>query len=203
MHRRIEDEAMPAHTAVMRAVRVTGDAGDGLCMLRGISERGAILSMPQLFKPGEGVTIEVRSGRDITGVVRWIERPDLAGVQFAEPVDVAWLLNKDPAFNDRTRPPRFNRNAPAHFYSDGRRIAAVLRNISIMGARIELREPGYQHHESRIDLSIDGLGIQAGVVRWQDEKSIGVMFAQPLAIAALGAWLCNASFAQQPCREVS
>ena len=163
---------------------------DNLCLIRGLSSRGAIIQTSTALARGDRVTIEMRSGEQIGGVIS-ATFPVGSSVWFDKPAEVESLLGGGHATGARGRPrlPRFARNAPVTIDAGERRLEGSIRNISTAGACIELARPEDMPALNDIAISLDGLGTLAATVKWRKTARIGVKFEQQPIFGELEAWL--------------
>ena len=125
-------------------------------------------------------------------MVRWA-RDGKLGIRFDEPVrDLHRLLGELRAEQRRAgarlvRAPRVSVQCRAALQIDGHHYPAVATNLSQSGARIVTGAP--LERDKLLTLSIAGLPLLRGAVRWMDAEGGGVVFLDPLAFATLARWL--------------
>lgn len=193
------------------AVLAAGGAGDGRCSIAGrfVEARVGLLTdgsttsycpvqalsltgaEVKLFGSAEvGARIALRLGEEspFAGWVAWI-RDGVAGLKFAAAIDCATLLRAQrvlPPTSDCLSPR--SGLAPRIFLrSVGRTHAAVLRDISVMGAKVQTLRP--ISPEPSIVLILLGLPPILAFVRWSDHLDLGLEFDRPLPIQLIAARL--------------
>ena len=163
---------------------------DNLCLIRGLSPRGAIIQTSSSLARGDRVMIEVRSGEQIGGVIS-ATFPVGSSVWFDEPAEVESLIGGGRAAGARGRPrlPRLARNAPVTIKVGAASLDGSIRNISMAGACIELARPDNMPPLGDITITLDGLGTLAASVKWRKANRVGIKFERQPVFKALEAWL--------------
>ncbi|RJF85717.1 PilZ domain-containing protein [Sphingomonas cavernae] len=180
----------PRTLTLLLVGRVIGDRRDALCRIRNLSEGGLRAEVRARFTLGESVRIEFRNSDAVTGVVRWTDRKAI-GVQFDAPVDVERLLAESTTVRRKGAPapraPRLPTSCWADIRIDGHPQRASLLDLSQGGAKLRTRTP--LEMGAILILSVPGLEPMRGVVRWVRGDNAGIAFLEPIAFAALAAWL--------------
>jgi hypothetical protein len=156
-----------------------------LCLIRNISAGGMMIRAYSEIPIGTVLSIELKQGDPVSGVVKWIEG-DLTGVTFDSPIDVVLLLA--PAGNGpRPRLPRIEVDCTAWVREDGDVIRARILNVSQGGVCVEAR--GTLTVGADIVITLPGLTPAAGVVKWCDGSTHGLSFNRALVLSELVEWL--------------
>lgn len=156
-----------------------------LCLIRNISAGGMMIRAYSPLPVGAPVSIELKQGDPISGVVQWVE-DSLTGVTFDTPIDVLALLT--PAGDGpRPRLPRIELDAAAWVRQDGDVMRTRLVNVSQGGVRVE--SSGRLEVGADVVVTLPGLTPAAGVVKWSDGDSYGIGFNRALVLSDLVQWL--------------
>jgi hypothetical protein len=156
-----------------------------LCLIKNISAGGMMIRAYCSLEPGARVSVELKRGEQIEGVVSWTGDGSV-GIEFDQEVDVVELLATSME-GPRPRMPRV----------EVRCIASVRHGSQVYGMRAHDISQGGLKVESSRDLAIGtevlvtvpGLPSQSGVIRWKDGHCYGVTFNRLLALTQLVAWL--------------
>jgi hypothetical protein len=156
-----------------------------LCLIRNISTGGIMIRAYSKIRVGTPLTIELKQGNRVSGVVQWSD-DFLTGVTFDAPVDVLALLS--PAGDGpRPRLPRIEIECTVWLRQDADVIRARAINISQGGLCVEsdvtLAVLG------DVVVTLPGLTPAAGVVKWRDGCAYGIAFNRSLVLSELVRWL--------------
>lgn len=165
--------------------RIITHSGDHLCRVRNISSGGMLVECETTLAMDETVKIELRNLNVITAQVRWI-RGDRIGIQFDAPIEVADFLHKPTGSTLLPRAPRLGASCPVILWHIGRNHAATLLDVSQTGCRLELA--GALPDGAEVRISIPGLPVRRGKLRWANPKNAGFSFNEALSFADLMAW---------------
>lgn len=164
----------PRFALLMRPAKVIASTGEYLCVLRDVSANGIKL---RLFHPlpfEKQMQIELGNG-DRYDIARIWEREDQAGFGFVHPVSITHLINEPSRYPRRTL--RVRLELPVMINRAGVSLPAVLRDISLSGARIECETQ--LALSQKIHLSTpDGLLSVDAKVRWRRKSAAGLVFEQ-------------------------
>ena len=175
--------------SILKAAILRTALGEELCLVRNISRGGLMAHIFSDLEVGDSVKIEFRSAKVVRGRVVW-RRPELMGVRFSQFIDMAEVLtDPKPRAGHVARAPRVAVNVPARLRSGARYQAAAIGNISQAGARIYLSEPDRVGDE--VVLSVPGLPVLAGSVRWRADSCAGIAFNELLAFEDVGRWISS------------
>nr|WP_165388421.1 PilZ domain-containing protein [Sphingomonas populi] len=182
--------------SILKAAILRSALGEELCLVRNISRGGLMAHIFSELEVGDPVKIEFRSSKIVRGRVVW-RQPELMGVRFSQFIDIAEVLTEPkPRSGHAARAPRVAVNVPARLRSGGRYQAAALGNISQGGARIYLSEPDRLGDD--VVLSVVGLPVLTGSVRWRDDTSAGIVFSELLAFEDVGRWISSHNIGVPP-----
>ncbi|BBC71240.1 PilZ domain-containing protein [Altererythrobacter sp. B11] len=166
-----EQRAAPRFTLLIRAAKLTCDAGEYLCVVRDVSETGVSV---RLFCPLPAdceLTLEMSNG-DRHRLERVWEEPDKAGFRFADPVDIERIIGSPSRFSKRSI--RVNLEVPVMLQMGERTLTARMHNISQQGALVSCSE--HLSIDQRLRLSARGLPTIAAKVRWRGPQQYGLIF---------------------------
>lgn len=187
----IADRAPRTVTTLLVGKLRSRGAVEHLCRVRNISMTGMMLETHYPLGYGSWVTVELRSGDRLQGSVVWSSE-GRAGVEFAQPIEVDYILAQAKAGLDRfcgpaPRAPRFDVECEARISVFGRYIDVTLENISQSGARIVLPKP--PREDTEVILSVPGLPTRRCTTRWSREDKAGLIFLEPISYNDLAPWL--------------
>ena len=173
---------------ILRVGTLIVDGRRELCLIRNISAGGLMAHVYSTVKLGESVVAELRTGQPIAGRIVWVKDSN-AGIAFDIPVDIEELLASPGPLDSgwRARSPRIEVDRAATLRIDGRPSLARIVDISQSGVKIESDEA--LKLDGHVVISPEGFRPIAGVVRWQNERSIGLSFNQMIPLAELIAWI--------------
>lgn len=156
-----------------------------LCLIRNVSAGGMMIRAYSNIPIGTRLSIELKQGDPVSGVVKWTE-DGLTGVTFDAPIDVLLLL-APPGDGPRPRLPRIEVDCTAWVRQDGDVIRTRVINISQGGVRVEARSPLTDGAD--VVITLPGLTPAAGVVKWSDSGTYGLAFNRALVLSELVEWL--------------
>jgi hypothetical protein len=156
-----------------------------LCLIRNISAGGMMVRPYSPVETGSRISIELKHGESIAGVVHWSER-DLVGIVFDAPVDVLALLSAS-GMETRPRMPRIELDCGARVRSDADVYRVRALNISQGG--ICVRTSAELSVGAHVVVSLDGLPPTRGVVKWCDADGYGIGFDRVLPIGEIMSFL--------------
>jgi hypothetical protein len=156
-----------------------------LCLIKNISAGGMMVRPYSPIGPGAHLTVELKQGDPIKGVVRWVE-DELVGVTFDAPIDVLGLLCSS-LDGPRPRMPRIEVDCTTWVRegADVRRTRAL--NISQGGICVEC--PFELTIHANVIVTPAGLSPAPGVVRWKEGETYGISFNRLLPLPELVGWL--------------
>lgn len=172
--KRREQRAAARFTLILRAGKLSCEAGQFLCVLRDASASGV---KAQLFHPlpdCPAYELELASGERYRLERVW-QRGAQAGFRFAEgPIDIHALLTETGPYPKRTI--RLQMALPVLLESDAVTYPARLCDLSQHGALVQLdtRIPLGQP----VRLECPGLPVLHGRVRWRREQAHGLVFQE-------------------------
>lgn len=170
---------------IFRVGKIMRSTGDELCMLRNMSEGGAMANVASPFSVGEHVMLNLRLEERIEACVVWV-RDSVIGLAFTKPVDLEAILATSAPEGPRPRAPRLTVAAQGRLHVDREAYRVVTTDVSQSGAKLFVGVPLIP--SSRAMLWIDGLPQQTGIVRWSANGMVGISFLLPIKIWALTEW---------------
>ncbi len=156
-----------------------------LCLIRNISAGGMMIRAYSEIALGTSLSIELKQGDPIDGVVRWVQN-DLTGVTFDQNVDVIGLLSLT-LNGQQARMPRIEVDCSA-WVREGSEVQRV-RVLNISPGGICVEAPKKLMHDADVVVTLIGFVPAAGVVKWADRNCYGIGFNRKLALPELVAWL--------------
>jgi hypothetical protein len=175
--------------ATLRIGKMVCNDVEELCLIRNISEGGAMLRVYAPRAVGDQVSIELKSNRTVTGEVVWKSADGASiGIRFDEPIDVNDVLrNECSRTGRRIRSPRIAAHSRARLRIGQDTHFTELCDLSQGGAKVAFWDPVELNEE--VVLTIPGLRSLKGIVRWQAHEQTGISFNTPLPLGELIEWL--------------
>lgn len=170
-----EQRQAARYIPIIRTAKLIGARGEMLCVVRDVSATGLRIRLFSPLSTGDAMVLEFRNGEQQAVTLVWQEGEN-AGLRFAQPIDVARLLEDGRVENRRSRPIRLKLEAEALVHARSAAHTAIVRDISQQGARIEcasrlaLSEP--------IRLAVGGMGSVTAKVRWRRDSHYGLVFEE-------------------------
>jgi len=175
-----DQRTSPRFTLLIRTAKLINSRGEFLCILRDASSTGVSVRTFHKLAPERRMLLEMPNGDRHEIETVW-ERDGAAGFRFTQPIDTQRIIEGRSRFS--RRPVRLRLQVPAVLTSNGRSFAAVVRNISQQGARIQCRE--LLALEQKLRLDADGLPSIQAKVRWRRGEEYGLVFEDTFQFAEL------------------
>ena len=176
------------HLKILRVGVVTIDGRRELCLIRNISAGGVMAHVYSSVRPGQVVTVELKSNQQLKGQVVWVREAN-AGIAFDTPVDIGGLLANPPVLDNgwRARSPRVEVERVATIRINGQTHWVNVRDVSQSGTKIETEET--LEIGADIVVTLENFRPIAGVVRWQSEQAVGIAFNGLIPLRELIDWI--------------
>lgn len=183
------------YMTVLQAGKIVTDHVQELCLIRNISAGGMMAEIFVPLEQGETVAIEFKAGAMARGLVRWVEN-GRTGIEFIEPIDVHKVLAPN---GNRLSPrsPRLNIDGMAEIeIGDDCHMLQVF-DISQGGLKVARS----RKFEIGLDvmISIEGLPVRSGVVRWIEGNYAGIGFNRVMPLDQVAYWAAQ----QRPRQRLS
>lgn len=162
----------PRYVSLLRVGALLVDGRRELCLIRNVSAGGMMIRPYSPISIGETVSVELKHGERVSGVAQWSDK-GLVGVTFDHAIDILALLNSAGS-ETRPRMPRIELNCIATVRHDGTIFRARVVNISQGGICID--SPVDVAINSDVVITLPGLRVAAGVVKWREDVFLGVGF---------------------------
>ncbi|TXC63093.1 PilZ domain-containing protein [Sphingosinicella ginsenosidimutans] len=176
------------HIKILRVGAIFVDGRRELCLIRNISAGGLMAHVYSSVRPGQHVTVELKTNQQVEGRVVWVREAN-AGVAFDHEVDIEELL-ANPAQLDngwKARAPRVEVDRACVLRVGARTYRVRTRDISQSGIKIEFDRP--IGSDTQVMVTPEDFRPVAGTVRWQQGGACGISFNQLVPLAELIAWL--------------
>lgn len=174
------------YLSLLRVGSIEIDGQRELCLIRNISAGGMMIRAYSPISVGTPVTIELKQGDPVSGVVKWVQ-DGLTGITFDAAIDVLLLL-APPGDGPRPRLPRIQVECTAWVREDGDVIRTLVHNISQGGLCVD--SLARLTVGADVVVTLPGLTPAAGVVKWKDEGGkYGIAFNRALVLSELVEWL--------------
>ena len=180
----------PRFTLLIRAAKILSPCGEYMCILRDASVSGV---RAQIFHPlpaGRRFVLEMPNGERHRVETVW-ERESHAGFRFEGRVELERLIGDPGPFPKR--PVRLAVQMPALLSHAGQSSAAVIRNLSQSGARIDCQT--HLAVDQKLRLEAEQLTAIQACVRWRKNTEYGVVFDRTFRFDELA---CLVARLQQP-----
>lgn len=178
------------HLTILRVGKLISGSIQELCLVRNISSGGLKARVYSDKAVGEEVSIELKSGQAIAGVVQWNAGNEI-GVQFHDKIDVPALLASDEVLTRgmRPRPPRVHLPTLALLRLRSELWGIGIQDISQGGAKIEIDQPLDIGDE--VVIMVGDFRPLTAIVRWVRGGAAGVEFKQMIPYSELAQWLSS------------
>lgn len=183
-----EQRSGQRYTVLLRAGKLVTTAGEFLCLVRDVSDRGLKVRLFHPLEIGEQCQVELSGGERLALECVW-QHGSQAGFKFAEgPLDVHGLINETGPFPKRHLRLKLGRPVPLLLAADGLSEAGLLCDISQHGGAISLERRLPLHAQVRIDAP--DLPQLHARVRWRRSGMHGLVFQQGFRLDELAklAW---------------
>lgn len=176
------------HLKILRVGVLTVDGRRELCLIRNISAGGLMAHLYSSVRPGQVVSVELKSNQQLSGHIVWV-RDANAGIAFDTPVDIGELLANPPVLDNgwRARSPRVEVDRVASIRAGGKTHWVNVRDISQSGAKIETEEA--LEVGADVVVTLENFRPIPGVVRWRHEGTCGVSFNGLIPLRELIDWI--------------
>ena len=172
--------AATRYTPLIRTAKITGAAGEFLCVVSDISATGVSVRLFHPLPRDPALKLEMPNGEQLAIEMVW-ERDGKAGFRFSTPAVLSRVLEGHSKWPKR--PIRLNLDMPATLAGLGGRFDATIRNISLQGAQVE--SAARFALEQRLRLSSTILPEIVTKVRWRKGSLYGLIFENTFQFADL------------------
>jgi hypothetical protein len=179
-----ERRSEPRGATVFRPVLIESRGMSNVCLVRNLSPSGMKARVYTELHVGDAVTVQFVSGAPVRGRVTWCQT-EHAGVEFAEPINVADVLAStsqraiDGKLNRAVRVPL---GATCELTVDGRTLCEAISDISQRGLKALT---SYLRDRDQVIVHLQSLGERRAVVRWTRPGMAGLNFLRPLSFDEL------------------
>jgi hypothetical protein len=170
-----EQRTAPRFTLLIRAAKLVSAQGEFVCVIRDVSETGVSVRLFHALPSCQHFELHMPAGA-VYRIARVWHRDNEAGFTFAQPIDVARLINESGDYPKRGL--RLGLCFPVQLSTLAGSAEAVVENLSQQGARLECEALLAIDQNVRIALpDISGtLRDVRAKVRWRRGQSYGVVF---------------------------
>jgi hypothetical protein len=174
------------HLTLFRVGTMVVEGRRELCLIKNISAGGAMLRLYSgSIGLGQRLTVELKCGQPLVGVVTWISDPNV-GLVFDQPIDVVAMLSQSED-GPRPRMPRIETTSYCTLREGASIVRAKACDISQGGIKV-VTSHGFAR-SAEVVVSLPGLPPQPGVVRWTVDGHAGITFNRLLPLPQLIEWL--------------
>jgi hypothetical protein len=167
----VEMRSAPRFFALLRSAKLVSGQGEFVCVVHDVSETGVRLRCFHALPRDSLMALELQNG-DVFDIERVRDDGTEASFRFVRPVTIERLMQETAHYP--RRPLRLNIAIPLTLRSSSGRVAAVTRNMSQQGCRIEAAQPLALAQAVVIE-SNRLPGIRAKV-RWRSDGDYGLVF---------------------------
>lgn len=175
-----EHRAAKRYTPLIRTAKITGVAGEFLCVVSDISATGVSVRLFHPLPRDGALKLEMPNGDELPIEVVW-EQEGRAGFRFAAPVNLPQVLAGHGKWPKR--PIRLNLDMPATLAGLTGRFDVTIKNISLQGAQVECSTR--LAIDQRLRLSGKLLPETVTKVRWRNGQFYGLVFDTTFQFADL------------------
>jgi hypothetical protein len=175
-----EHRTAARYTPLIRTAKITGAAGEFLCVVSDISATGVSVRLFHPLPRDNSLKLEMPNGEQLPIEPVW-EQEGRAGFRFASPVELTRVLSGHSQWPKR--PIRLNVDMPATLAGLTGRFDATIKNISLQGAQIECA--ARLAIDQRLRLSSRILPEIVTKVRWRNGHFYGLIFDNTFQFADL------------------
>lgn len=193
--RRRDDRMMSLYRVGSLAI----DERRELCLIKNICAGGMMVRTYSSILKGTRLTIELKCGQPISGVVSWT-RDAHVGISFDGPIDVIDILSTS-MDGPRPRMPRIEVDSCLMLRDGASTYRVRLCDISQGGLKI-ICEAALEWH-TQVVVTLPGIAPQPSVVRWINGHHLGIAFNRMLALPILVDWLREQSETLRTARRVT
>lgn len=175
-------------TMILRVGVLSQDERASFCLVKNVSATGVRVRLYSSTCRLGDVLIRVVDEDPISAKIVWIKKDD-AGIEFDGRIDPETLLRLQQKLSPvrRRSMPRIKATSYAAVRVDGRNVQAVLRDISMMGARITTSRP--LEVGAQASVRFPDLPELRANVRWTAEAECGLVFETPIPMEVMGEWI--------------
>jgi hypothetical protein len=168
------------YTPLIRTAKITGVAGEFLCVVSDISATGVSVRLFHSLPRDNSLKLEMPNGEQLPIEPVW-EQEGRAGFRFASAVDLSRVLAGHSKWPKR--PIRLNLDMPATLAGLTGRFDAMIKNISLQGAQVECG--ARLAIDQRLRLASKVLPEIVTKVRWRNGQYYGLIFDTTFQFADL------------------
>lgn len=173
------------HMTLYRVGSLSIDERRELCLIKNISAGGMMVHAYSAIPQGTRVSVELKCGQAISGVVTWFREPS-AGITFDRQIDVIDLLSSS-LHGPRPRMPRIAIDSMVTVRDGASTYRLRACDVSQGGLKVDCDTP--IESGSEVVVTLSGLEPQPAVVRWSEGGQLGLTFNRSLPLPSLVGWL--------------
>jgi hypothetical protein len=168
------------YTPLIRTAKITGSAGEFLCVVSDISATGVSVRLFHPLPRDSALKLEMPNGEQLPIEAVW-EQEGRAGFRFAAAINLSRALDGHGKWPKR--PIRLNLDMPATLIGLTGRFDTTIRNISLQGAQVECG--ARLALDQRLRLASKVLPEIVTKVRWRSGAFYGLIFDNTFQFADL------------------
>lgn len=158
-----------------------------LCVVHSLSPRAASIRVSLPLEIGQSVTLGLRNGFAVPGVVSIIQS-EHASLIFEEHVSISIILAEQRNGRDEREAVRLSISLPVSVTTQTGVHHCMMQDISLFGIKL-LDEAATLEEGAQVQLLIDGLGKRDAVVVWREHPYAGLHFQVALGFKLLDQWI--------------
>lgn len=157
-----------------------------LCLIHALSPREALIRVSLPLTIGQSVTMGLRNGMTVPGVVAIIHGGQVS-LLFEEQIPISRMLAEHQRGGGSEESVRLTVTTPASIVVGEDSYRCMLQDISLLGLKI--RDGGAKLSQGmQVQIEIEGLGKRDAEVRWREDPYTGLRFDVPLGFKMLDQW---------------
>ncbi len=165
--------AAPRFALLIRSAKLVCESGEYLCVVRDVSETGVRLRLFHSMPSDTRMALELHTGESFLVEKVW-ERGDQAGFRFANAIELERFLAETGPYPKR--PLRLRLEFPVTLKTDSGNAAAIVRNISQHGVRIETNRA--LARGQKVKLEAEDIPEIFATVCWRQHPAYGLVLRQ-------------------------
>ena len=173
------------HMTLYRVGSILVENRRELCLIKNISAGGMMIRLYCSIEEGTPVTIELKSGQPISGMISWT-RDQNAGISFDDPIDVIDILSTS-MNGPRPRMPRIQTTAHATLRDGANVVRVKVCDVSQGGLKVAC-ETVFPDGTDLV-IVLPGLEPQRGIACWSEGGFTGITFNRLIPLSDLVGWL--------------
>jgi len=172
---------------VYRTVKLIFGEHEILAVIRNVSSTGIAFRTFNAIDLPEQLHVKLANGSIVPIKLAWQDKLSY-GASFQTSVDLDIFLKSPPPDDRSGRSLRAKVGLKMYLRHNGRRWPAMLHDIGIGGAKLELERGQNISVNGYAEMTIEGLGAHEGEIKWKRGPCAGMQFSHSLSFSSLAKW---------------